>query len=450
MKLFGLLVIVILFTIFLSGKNIKGIYLKLLAFTICLEAYFDVGYFIRIGSYEFSYLEFVLSVLAIFSLVVIITKPMNPNLVMFGFLLIFVITLSNSFLLIAPLQKLIITYGIPWTSQGEIPSFNIQTVKMSLRIIIIILVSMAAVSLVKKEEIEYLKNVFVKYGILFLAVGAVEFVAKNLFRSNIINTLIGLIFGTGESTVTFLLQRDDVFSLQGITREPAHFSYALFSFCLVLLFSKTKIKHFNFLFFTSIAEMMLSRSLGGVLLIVGLLAIYCIVKNKMLIGILLISCLSPFVIMSKYFIYYINRWMNVLSFFNNFHQNFAVSEQFRLYSVYVNFKLLPDRPILGLGVGTSYAYGFLPTIIANIGILGFISWLLFMFTGIARMKLTLKNTLVVLILLFLWILTGSLATMYSMPLLLAMLMLRNTTLNSEFSENPQQIKKNGKLVARTN
>lgn len=105
--------------------------------------------------------------------------------------------------------------------------------------------------------------------------------------------------------------------------------------------------------------------------------------------------------------------------------NASSSEQFRFYTIFETFKLLLDRPLFGVGVGTSYAFGFLPTILSNIGIVGLILWLLFMFSGIARMKFTFKSVTIVCSLLLVWIPTGGLDTMYSMSLLLVMLILRN-------------------------
>lgn len=425
---FGIFLVLILIWTFIRTKHIDRIFIKLLTITICIEAFISVGYFLKLGSLEITYSEFLLVILGIISIFLIIIKPINKKLLTLGFCLIFVIIISNSLLLLNPVKQQIITYGMSWRDVGVYPSFNLQTIMMSFRIVLFVLVAMAAISTLK-NNIEYLRTRFIKFGTFILMVIAFEFILKNIFHSNIFSSFINFLFGTGDFTVDVLLERGNTFSLQGLTREPNQLSTSLFYFGLIVLFSKDKIKHFNLIFIVTIVEMLASRSLGGILLSLCLLAVYFIKQNKMFLAVFTVILATPFVAFTNYFTYYLNRILNSLSFLTNTQLvNFNMSEQTRIYSIIENFNLALDSPFFGIGVGTSYAFGFLPSLLSNIGLLGFSFWLLFIFSGIANQRINFKNVLMFTLLILAWIPTGGLNTMYSMSLLLLMIILRSDSL----------------------
>jgi len=53
------------------------------------------------------------------------------------------------------------------------------------------------------------------------------------------------------------------------------------------------------------------------------------------------------------------------------------SESIRLLSITTSLEFLSRNPFFGIGIGSTNAHGFIPSMLSNIGILGFIAWLLF-------------------------------------------------------------------------
>ncbi|MFY3790516.1 hypothetical protein ACOQFO_02170 [Ureibacillus sp. MALMAid1270] len=432
---FGLFIILVVFFVFVKKKNFKEIYVSLLAITISVESFVNVGYFLRFGSYEFTYSEFLLLLLGVLSIIIIIKQPLNKGLVFFGFLLGFVVIISNAMLIINPIDKPIVTYGMGWgTGESTNAQFTFQSIKMTLRILLFILIAIAAISVIKKKDINILKKYFIGTGNIVIILVLIEFIIKNIFKSSFYNTAVNWIFGIGNSTITDLLVRDGIFSLQGLTREPSQLSIGIFYYSFVIILSKETNRKNNIFLIIAIIELLLSRALMGVVLAICIIAIYAVINKKKIFAFIIMACTFPFIFFSEYFSYYLNRIINSLMLFKDVTQvDYTISEHVRLISVLENFDLLVSRPFFGIGVGTSYAFGFLPTIISNVGLIGFFVWNILIFFVIAKMKINFDNFLIMIVMYMSWVTAGGLSTMYSMAILLLAILFRGKVLNEKNS-----------------
>lgn len=425
MNPFGLILLGIVFYILFKGKNLDNIFIKLLTLTICVETFISVGFFLRIGSYEVTYSEFLLFILGILSITMIITTRTNQKVLLLGYILILAIIVSNTHFVFNPINKLVTTYGIAWSEPKIYPKFNLQSILMSLRIILFVFIATTSLTVVRKN-INYIRSNFIKFGTFTLLIIAFEFISKNIFNSMIYIDFVNFFFGEGDNTVSVFLERGDSYSLQGLTKEPAHLSSVLFYFGLILVLSKVENKYFNLLFFTTIIAILIGKSLSGVLTTLCLLGVFFIVKRRKFLFIYIGILIIPLILILPDMSYYFDRSINSLNFLLNKQQvDFTQSEVGRLNSIIETYKILLERPLFGVGVGANYAYGFLPTMMSNIGFLGTFSWLIFIFYGVANLNLNIKSVIVIILLLITWIPTGGLSTMYSMSLLLVLFVIRS-------------------------
>ncbi len=427
MRPFGIIILIMVFYILFKNRKFSDIYIKILALTMCVEVFINLGYFIIISNFELQYSELLIGILGLLSLIQIIRSKVNKKLFLLGCFLLSSVIISNILLIIAPYDNPIITFGIGWNNYftGNLASaeFSFQTIKMSFRIILYILITIASVSLMTENYVREITSRFIRFGLFVMSFAAIEFILKNIFQSNALNIINSWFFGAGDWTVEVLLERSSTFALQGFMREPAHFASAMFAFGLVLVFSNKEMKSSKKLLAVSIV-MFLSRSFAAVIYIVVLFGIYAVVNNKKLVYSISAMLLVPLVAITNYFSYYIERLGNIIQLFAASEVNRTMSEHVRIISVVENLKILAERPFFGIGIGTTYAHGFIPTLLASAGIFGFALWFSLMYIGVAKMKRNMNNFIIIFLLLICWTFTGSIANAYSMSLLLLVLIIR--------------------------
>lgn len=223
-----------------------------------------------------------------------------------------------------------------------------------------------------------------------------------------------------------LLERGSIYSLQGLTREPSHLASAMFWLGLIIIFSNYSKRFIWKMLLCVSLFMLISRSFSGILFILALYTIYAIENNKKkFIYSLLLIIVAPVILLSSSFSYYVDRIGNVLALLKLGGASTTISEHVRVISIIENLKIFLSRPFFGIGIGTTYAHGALPSILSNIGILGFLTWFVFfIFKGIGKMKFNVTNALIVTVLIIVSFITQSISLTYSVSMLLLMLQIR--------------------------
>lgn len=226
-----------------------------------------------------------------------------------------------------------------------------------------------------------------------------EFVLKNFLNANIYFSLIKNIFGEGVSTYTSIVTRGSLAMLQGLTREGSHFSYGMM-ITIILLYASSKIHKSNKIWICIAAiELILSGSFTAVWCIVFLYLFFIVnmfsgnrkgikKRNILLLAFSFLVIISGAIIVISSQNYTMSRLSEVFDIFKNignystayFSVNYNISSsQTRFYSIVDTFVQFLKRPIWGLGLGTTYCYSDTMLTLAEIGIVGVITYVKVLF-----------------------------------------------------------------------
>lgn len=435
-KPFGIILIgLILYNVFYKKKLVlNNVFEYLLSLLIFLELFINVGYMFKILDYELFYSEFVLVLLFLITIVIMLKNTNSFKIKWTLILFTFSLMATEMYLMIKPIDKSIFRNGI-----YLIPEFSVYSLLIMLRVVMMLIISVVAINLIKSKELNEIVNRIAKNTMYIYILCTVEWVIKNVFHSQIFNTVIDYIFGKGIYSVDFLLERGSLYSLQGLLREPAHLSFGLFMFLMIILLSNLNSKAKNKYFIIGSGLILISGSLSGIGYIFAL--ILCRVVNirkkikPIIFGALLI-CIAAFLTPAELTDYYISRITNSWMILSSSSEALLfTSEQVRLFSITETFKtVFLERPILGAGLGIPYAYGANIMILASIGIIGFILWVWYYFISIG--DVIRKNKVFVISIMFIvFTFIGSINVIYSAYILLLALEIKlsNSKLIQKYS-----------------
>ena len=419
-KFFGIiLLLVIIKKMFFETKyTLKEKFLDLLPISVVLGLFVDVGYFIKIGSYELLYSELLLLILIIISIFIILTRLKNIKIKISLLFFLISIIVTQVFLIIYPIEQLIYRNGL-----YILPKFSFNSLLVFLRVIMMIIISVVATNIISEDDIKSITNKLLKYTSYIYIICVLEWITKNILKINIYNSIIGNLFGKGEFTVDFLLERGSTYSLQGLSREPAHLSFGLFMFLMILIFSNIEVKRKNVFFIIGIILLILSGSLSAIGYSLALLISY-IIQSRKKINLILISFLiiltCIFIIPNESKVYYISRILNSLNILLDMNQvQMNTSEQVRLFSITETLKtVFLNRKIFGAGLSIPYAYSGTVMILSSIGIIGFVNWFWYYFISIGQVFKNNKFITIIIIMLISLTFIGSINIIYSSYILL--------------------------------
>ena len=428
---FGIFLIIII--IFLIVIKRKDSFIFILAITIFVEINNIAGYFFKIGLFEIGYTDFLQLVLSLIS----VYRCKRIKKIKFINLLIVLLFCSiGSFisLIFHPHTYIVDTYKTSWdqllffrTGSRTILHVGLHSIMIEIRLIIWGLIGLVVFD--DRRNNEKITNIIIKLTNLHIYFALFELATKTLFKSNIATELRNIIFGLGQATYSSLSTRGtgSGFSIYGFTRESSHFATAMFLFAFILLISK-KYKNNILQLGLSIILMCSSMSFSSVMYIMTLLVVYFIVNGFRITKrtMILILFIMFVVIFGIYKIfnnsYYRSRiyefYIAFQSITNGFIGNDITSSKVRLYSIFESIKLFFSRPVFGLGLGTTSCYSGLASILVNVGIVGFLSWINYCFCGISIKKYQIKYIVLTIVLILLPnALIGELGMMYSVYIL---------------------------------
>lgn len=429
MSIVGIILIVFLIIQFFSKKSsLEKIVINfaiLAAFTI----FINIGSFINVGRFDLAYEEFLSAIVGIQILIYISKSKINKKLFYSSLSFFLIVLFSICLIVLVPFNSLVLPPGTAtnynyFLGADDIlryPSISAYTIRYFVRIVIMILFCIFLYQIVEKD-IKKINNIVLKFGEISLIYCVFEFISKNLLGTTLYSTFLKILFGQNPSG-TVLPERGGISPITGFKFEPAQLSEGLWLFSLILIFSSKSKRYKLIILLFNFSIMLMSRSLKGIGFIVAITLIYLLFNFTMskkhilfgLIGIILATTIS----LSLDYTYYMERVNNIISILKG--EGFMVynSENIRLKTVIDAFELFVQCPIFGIGLGTTFAYGAIPMILTNIGLIGFAIWIKLI--GVtSRIKLNMSIFLLIFIMACIYITNGSISLLYNpiIPLIL--------------------------------
>lgn len=422
---FGIILIIYILKNTVMKRNIRytDVFVFLLALLVILELFVNVGYMVKIGNYELLYDEFVLVLLLIVSIYAILKRAYRIRIKISLIFLLMTLIYTEILLAINPISEVIYRNG-----EYILPEISIYSILVFSKVVIMLIISVAALQIIDKAALEDINRRILKYVRFIYAICGIEWIMKNIFHSQTYHSVVNLIFGKGSNTVDILLERGGLYSLQGLLREPAHLSFGLFMFLLILIFSNLDTKIKNRYFFIGIVYLILGGSLSGIGYAVALILSYILhsrKKVKPIIFLFGLGIIFIFIIPNDSITYYSSRIINSLKILGDSGEAIMyTSEHVRLFSITETLKtVFFRRPVFGAGLGIPYAYSTNVMILSSIGVIGFIAWFWYYFISIGKV-LKDKNMPIIILMFAVLTFIGSIKMIYSAFVLLLVLQMK--------------------------
>ena len=410
-------------------NSYRAAFIYQLVFSIYICIFIGIGYFlntsfIRIDYWQISsLLTFLTSIKILFSY-----RKLNFKLVFF----ILILLINLTYLLINPLNmNVVVGYGghyefvlggMEYYKKPIFSKFTVFSAALAISQAIVAFVVFRILNYEERLRIILLLSIPVKITFIFIFF---EYLIKYSGNGFIFDTFTGLIFGYEEGHTQTIenSERGQGFLLQGLNREGSHLVVAIFTSIIILYINSIiKLKKTNDLTFIGIGLVLtlLSLSFSAVLSLVILFLMYCSILffnmsfrirfgrliPSILITVSIIILILIALLQNEYLMERLNSAFNEIDFiwsaYELYSQTLFVlsSTMARLVTIVESFNILTLRPIIGIGLGTHFAHGTTGLTLAEIGLLGFISYVLYYFYSWNA----LGNKFLYFLLVFYWIL----------------------------------------------
>lgn len=394
---------------FLASRGRKDLLFKIVLLTASVELFIEVGYFFKLGKFEFTYRrasEFLLFLVSIY--IILKSVFLNKRVLKYCFGLLIILIVSSILLLIFPSNAPVGNINNSWEEilmqEKSIshPEFSSFVVQQTLQMIIYITALFAMYMSFKRDDYFKLIIAFSKIIKFFFVLGAFELILKNANQVENYGKAVEFIFGFSESTIYEARTRGFGVELTGLTKEASHYAYMLFM-CIIILFSKysiNKSKHDIKWIVLGFVLLLFCMSFSTVLFISAIIAIYTLykwnlfeqnkrnIKKQFLIAsiiaiiIIVVVSVNPASISSSSDDFFSRRISSLLEekdvIFNGLWEteNTALewSNRVRLLSVFMTLKAFIYRPLLGYGFGSITCHGATAMMLAGTGIFGTYLW----------------------------------------------------------------------------
>lgn len=421
-------IITILIVVYIIFKKIKveKIIISLFAFNLFYEGFTNIGYFVKFDLILFKVPDLLQFLIAIFSLVYFLKHKRISKFVVFFVLSILISVISIN---LFPYEHLVRTFdSLDYYNNLEYMhyvSIDIQVIKTSLRLIVFIWNAWAIASIITSLEWEKINEKYIKIGIIVIIISWGEFILKNLFGLFIFSDFINYIFGSDLKTITELT-RNGFFVVSGFNNEPSQFTMMLYSYLLIYIISNHTMKrnkYYNFTALSSIVLMLLSSSFRVVAIIPVLLIVLLVKEGRYrtitiaIAASALIAVVMIYTGFADYFLFRLGRTFQFLQTLDP--QGISGGEATRLNTIVEAMQAFKSRILFGLGPGTTWAYGFIPSMLVMTGIAGTFLWYKVLFNEIGHLsfnKLN-KSLFIICLISVSWIFTDSIGIGYSIYVL---------------------------------
>lgn len=427
MNLFSAVLVLLFFVNLFSKKPPIYRLLNQTVVTIYVYLYVNVGYFLSSSVINIDYWQGAL--LLEFLLCVFLTREHKVTRQFSFYVMCLLISIVN--LLVLPSKHAQVVgnsgayqYYMVGAEAFSYPEFTKFTVFYFVLAIIQAYVFLVIKNRIKETGCVYLLSHLSALIKLSLIAWCAEFIVKNIMVSTMYNEFLTLFFGKGTSTLDELALRGNYYSLQGFTREPSQFAFAL-SYAVIVMYTEQLLNHEkkNTVWMGLILFLIAtSGAFTALLSIVFLFALYtlykvyingkkgentlktiCVFLFAIVAVVVLTFMLNYMSLRGGYVASRLDETMGVLS--NLFNMNESYFRSFpalgssivRVFSVIHTLSNWMHRPLFGLGLATTFCHGSTALTLAEIGAVGFIAYLSFYFAFAFKNK-TYKtvNTLVVL------------------------------------------------------
>lgn len=397
--------------ILLAYNDKRQIFVMQTSMTVFVCTFINVGYFIDTDLISIDYYQAELIIQLIVSVVCVSRRDYRVKVsrrMMFYFSSLI---LSTVLLALIPSKNAAVTGTSVRFEEFMVgnkafmhPQFTKFTV-FYLMLAIILAIDVNAVIRFFDEEmyVKFVHHELVLSKILMIIV-FIEFVFKDIFKSELYSRIITAIFGVGTSTFRILRIRGSIIELQGLTREGSHMSYGFMLMLMLLFVEKVCGKKNTHWIVLAFIEMVLTGTLTTfwcLLMLCTMIVVYLfgfkktagiarfLSNRRLIILAILFSAFAVSTIAmigSKGYIY--NRLYELLRVIQNFkslnEQFFRTSyrlssNQTRIYSIVTTLIQWCRRPLFGLGLGTTFCYSDTTLTLAEIGIMGMLTFYRFYF-----------------------------------------------------------------------
>lgn len=381
--------------IFASRKQVANSVFWLLFF--CINN-INIGYFMILGGVVISYTDVLTLLTFCICLCLAIKKHrVNQRLAEVILLLILVIFAGLFRLIIDPPTARVVSYAGNWdsyfrgnNSMMQAVSFSKQSVLQFIRAILFFFILLILKNNLEDDDWKLILRKLVVSTRWMLPVYVIEAVLM-FIHTNIYYVLRNRLFGG-----VFMLSEG---RLSGLTTEPSYYAISIFFIVtLNLLFKKDDdVKERRMRIITCTIYTILGVLSGALsfLWTGALIALLYLVKNnrlskKMIMGFVLL--LSVFLLFSNYSVSiplapmeglgFTKRIENLINSVINFSRSGVMqysSEGTRMGSIIIVMKAWAERPLFGLGLGTTSCFSGLFSILSTVGIIGLILWYMLIF-----------------------------------------------------------------------
>ncbi len=373
------------------SKNLKKFSFLLLVDTLIFSLLINSGCFLKTGNLVLDYEEFLL---ILYILVTIINGGLNKirsSLLKGSFILLFIAIVGIFLLIVNPNKMTVMPVGGSWDAyySGRIEliplEFSIKNVERFIRLFFFIIAIVGISNLIKEKKItQGIIKAIIYITVIQVALGYLDLVTKLIYNQPVLQSIADSFFG-GVLRLEFIPVRANAVFIQGLMQEPSHYAVSFIPGLTILaLSSKKKIK-FTLLKVSAILILFLSGSFlgAGIITYWLMLTIYkSIFKSKYMKGIsislvfgltlIIVSIVGLLTEVIPLLNYYTSRLFGLVGF-----GPITGSEGVRLLSIAKALESFAKNPFFGIGIGSTSVHGFIPSLISNIGIFGFIAWLLF-------------------------------------------------------------------------
>lgn len=424
-SLAGLGISALVAVVILSPQSLNQKLLSLFTINLIYEGFINLGYWAIIGSQTFKVSDFLQIITLMYAILVFLNYGFPTKLFFFTGCIITSVLLLK----ISPFSEPVRAFNALDMNADvydimHYVSLDVQCIKTTLRLICFAWNACAVYMCISEEDWNYIRYKYFRFGRLVIIYAWFEFIVKNVFhQGTLLHNLMHIIFSASETNVADL-SRNGLYVIVGLTNEPSQFTMVLFSYWLVYIIGKeweNQVGKTRWITYSSFALMMLSGSFRIVGMLPILLFMYMVVSEKPTSSVIIVAVGGIVLVLLKsigVLDYYFNRLGNVFSFMSSLDStNMTGGEAGRLNTVVQAFRVWLKKPWFGIGPGQTFAYGFIPSILAMTGIFGLVSWYNLIFGYVAGIRIGEKANILVLAFSFAWIYTDSIAIGYSIYVL---------------------------------
>lgn len=438
----GILVVMAIFVVLLSRTTIRHKFVTIYGMCMMADFFLNLGYFLLAGDTILKVADFIQAVLFGLSIYIMLTSKNSKSVYRNTVLIVAVLALNLIMLKILPYGGLVRSFdAMDLLMRSDIyivPSLNFQSYKSAVRILVFIVNCLVFASLITPSAWSRVRQRLIKCGVFIVSFCWIEFFIKNFIGLNT-KPIMDIIFG---KTIIddMLLIRNQLITVHGLASEPSQLAMILFYFLVFFVIAETNCKisvRDKKIIWSGVLILLLSGSFRAIGLIPWIVAIYVVRKGKVPVFVpasVIVIALILFVNISK-LEFYSTRFTDLFLFLANPNTS-EYTEVARLVTIVEAFEVFLQKPFIGVGLGTTFAYGFLPSILVTMGLMGAITWYHIIFNQIARVMSSRSNMTITAILSFVWLYTSAIDIAYSSVVLaIAMEMLfskSNTPAIKEF------------------